>query len=76
MHPVSTALLILGYALALPIGFRLARVVNNGQRLAFTGHQFGMILAAGGWALRNSLAIAGGHVLWVIGTRIWYEVAQ
>lgn len=75
MHPASTALFVLGYALALPIGFRLGRVVNGRQRLAFTGHQLGMVMAAGGWFLRGSTAIAVGHVLWLIGTRIWYGLA-
>lgn len=73
MHPASTALLILGYALAVPIGFRLGTVISDRQRLAFTGHQVGMALAAGGWILRGSTAIAVGHVLWLIGTRIWYQ---
>ena len=76
MHPASTAVLVLGYALAIPIGFKLAAVVKERRNLAFLGHQFGMILAAVGWFMRGSTAVGVGHLLWLVGTRLWYAWAK
>ncbi len=72
MHPASTALFLLGYGLALPIGLRMMSIVATQQRLAFVGHQAGVGLALLGWLFRGSITIAVIHVLWLIGVRLWF----
>lgn len=72
MHPLSTALFVLGYALALPVIARLGRVRASGNRFAIIGHQVGMIVALLGWALRGSVALTLFHVVWIVGIRIWF----
>lgn len=73
MHPLSTVLFLLGYSLAIPIGMRMVSIVATQQRLAVTGHQFGVVLALVGWLLRGSLVIALIHVAWLIGVRLWFQ---
>lgn len=72
MHPLSTALFLLGYGLALPIGARLATVVAGQNRLAMWGHQAGVLLAGVGWLLRGQVLMAVIHGAWLIGASIWF----
>ena len=72
MHPLSTVLFILGYGLGLPIAFRMVAVVQGQHRLALAGHQVGMTVAALGWLVRGSVAVAIGHLAWMIGVRLWF----
>lgn len=72
MHPVSTALFIVGYGLALPILFRLVRIIAAQNRLAFAGHQIGMVIALLGWILNGRVMMAIIHGLWIIGARLWF----
>ncbi len=72
MHPLSTALFVLGYALALPVIARLGQVKASRNRLAIVGHQFGMTCALIGWALGGRLLMVGLHLAWMIGVRIWF----
>ena len=44
MHPLSTVLFLAGYGLALPLAGRIATIVGNQQRLAFAGHQVGVLI--------------------------------
>ncbi len=76
MHPLSTALFLLGYGLALPIAARLTTVVGRQQRLAMRGHQAGVLLATLGWVLRGQILVAGIHVLWLIGAYAWFELKR
>ena len=76
MHPASTAFLILGYALALPIGMRMASIVSQQHRLAFTGHQVGVGLALLGWVIRGSIMISLIHVVWLVGVRLWFQLGR
>jgi len=73
--PVSVPLLLLGYALALPIGMKLGKVVAQQHRLALLGHQVGILLAVAGWVVRGSPVLAAVHVLWLIGARVWFDLA-
>ncbi len=75
MAPVSVPLLLLGYALALPIGMKLHKVVAQQHRLALLGHQLGILVAGAGWAVRGRPVMAVIHVLWLIGARAWFELA-
>ena len=73
MHPVSTALFLLGYGLALPIGAKLPVIIRQQRRVALAGHQIGVIIALCGWVLRGSLAMAVFHFLWLIVARLWFR---
>lgn len=72
MHPLSTALFLLGYALALPIATRMGAIVARQQRLALWGHQAGILTATLGWLLRGSVLVAVGHIIWLIIAQIWF----
>ena len=74
MHPLSTALFLLGYGLALPIAARLPTVVANRNRLALWGHQFGVIVATGGWLVRGRVIMAVVHVVWLIVANAWFAL--
>lgn len=76
VHPVSTALLLLGYGLALPIALRMTQIVARQHRIAFVGHQLGVGIALLGWALRGSIVIAVIHAAWLIGVRIWFKMGE
>lgn len=76
MHPVSTALFLLGYGLALPIGLRMTAIVSQQHRLAFVGHQVGVAIALLGWVLRGSVVIALIHVVWLVGARVWFQLGR
>lgn len=69
---MSTVLFILGYGLALPIAFRMGRVVAEQNRLALSGHQLGIIIAAIGWMSKGGLALALLHLVWLAWARIWF----
>jgi hypothetical protein len=75
VHPISTALFLLGYGLALPIGARLQAVVAGRHRLAMWGHQLGILIAALGWALRGGLAMAALHLAWLALAGVWFGFA-
>ena len=72
MHPLSTVLFIAGYGLALPLASRLSTIVRGQQRLAFAGHQVGMLIALIGWLSRGAVVMALIHAVWVVATRLWY----
>ncbi len=74
MHPLSTALFLLGYALAIPIAGRLPAVVARQQRLAIWGHQFGVLLAAAGWLMRGQVMVTAVHVVWLVIAYGWFEI--
>ncbi|MEZ5408835.1 MAG: hypothetical protein R2761_12470 [Acidimicrobiales bacterium] len=75
MQPVSVPLLLLGYALALPIGMKLGKVMAQQHRVALLGHQVGILLAVAGWALRGRTAMIVLHVLWLFAARVWFDLA-
>lgn len=72
MHPISTALFLVGYGLALPIATRLPTVVANQSRLAIWGHQFGLLIAALGWVLRGGILVAVLHLAWMAIASVWF----
>lgn len=72
MHPVSTALFILGYALALPIAFRMSAVVAGRHRTALAGHQIGVVIALLGWLLTGRIWMVIVHAVWLIVARLWF----
>jgi hypothetical protein len=73
VHPASTVLFLIGYFLAIPIAFRMPRVVEQQHRLALTGHQVGVTLAMLGWLSRGAVTMAVIHVVWMIGVRVWFS---
>ncbi len=76
VHPVSTVLFIAGYGLALPLAARLPAIVAGQQRLAFAGHQLGMLVALVGWLSRGSYVMGLLHAGWLVGTRVWYGLTE
>lgn len=76
MHPLSTVLFIAGYGLALPLAGRLGTIVAGQQRLAFAGHQIGVVVALLGWLVRGSFVMATLHAVWVVGARLWYATRE
>lgn len=72
MNPIATALFLVGYGLALPIGARLPTVVADQHRLAMWGHQLGILIAALGWALRGRPIMAVIHLLWLALAGVWF----
>ena len=72
---MSTALFLLGYGLAIPILFRLVHIVAVQHRLAFLGHQIGMVLALLAWALKGRVVMAVLHGVWLIVARIWFATS-
>ena len=72
MHPISTALFVVGYALALPIAGRLPTVVAGQNRLAVWGHQLGLLIAAFGWVLRGGVLVAVLHLAWMAFVGVWF----
>lgn len=72
VHPLSTALLLIGYGLVLPIGAKLPSVVHSRHRIALLGHQLGLLIAAGGWLLAGRTIVALAHALWFAMVRVWY----
>ena len=72
MHPVSTALFLLGYALAIPIAAKMTVIVERQSRLALAGHQVGILIAALGWVMRGSILVAVGHALWLLVAYLWF----
>ncbi len=72
MHPLSTALLLTGYGLSLPIGTRLSAVVRNQHRVALLGHQLGVLIVACGWLLAGRTIVALAHALWFVLVRVWF----
>ena len=76
MHPLSTVLFLAGYGLALPLAGRIATIVGNQQRLAFAGHQVGVLIALIGWLTRGAFVVATLHAVWVIATKIWYAMTE
>jgi hypothetical protein len=72
VHPLSTALLLIGYGLSLPIGTKLSTVVRNQHRVALIGYQLGLLIAAGGWLLAGRTVVALAHALWFVLVRVWF----
>ncbi len=75
VHPVSTALFLVGYGLALPIATRLPTVVANQSRLAVWGHQLGLLIVVIGWVLRGGVLMAVLHLAWMALVAVWFGFA-
>ncbi len=74
MHPLSTALILLGSALALPIAFKFVAVARNGNRMAFIGHQLGVLIAMAGWLVSGRVSIALIHAAWFAFAQAWFVI--
>gem|GEM_PF-6448044 len=72
MHPISTALMLVGYFLAVPIITRIFIVVKQQQRIVLAAHQLGIILATAGWILKGNYPIAAIHIIWMVLLKIWF----
>lgn len=62
--------------MALPLVARITTIVANQQRLAFAGHQAGVLVALVGWLARGAYVMAFIHALWAVAARIWYSSAE
>lgn len=69
-------LFLLGYALAVPVALRFAKVATAQKSIGLLGHQLGVIIAGIGWALRGKLIIVGLHVVWLVVAKIWFSMAK
>ena len=72
MNPVSTALFLVGYGLAVPIATRLPTVVAERNRMAMWGHQVGVLVAALGWLLKGGVMVAVLHLAWIGLANVWF----
>jgi len=68
-------LILLGSALAVPIALRYASVASHQNRLAFVGHQLGVVLAIVGWSLSGRLWVGFGYAVWFAGAQAWFSWA-
>jgi hypothetical protein len=73
VHPLSTALFLLGYGLAVPVLFRMSTVVARRNRLALWGHQIGVLIATAGWLTRGRVFIVFIHLGWMAAANLWFE---
>lgn len=76
MHPVSTLLFLVGYALVLPIALRRAKLDPSHLRLALSGHQLGLFLAGVGWLMSGRPWVAAAHLGWAVAARAWFQAQQ
>ena len=76
MHPLSTALFLLGYGLALPTGARWRHVVRSGNSLALWGHQLGVLISLLGWLIKGRMPMVLLHIVWLVGAKIWFSLAS
>ncbi len=74
MHPLSTALILLGSALCLPIAVKFSGVVKTGNRLAFIGNQIGVLIAMAGWLVSGRIWVALIHAVWFAAAQAWFVV--
>lgn len=72
MHPLSTALFVLGYGLALPIIAKLTVLKAKRSRVGIFGHQIGITIAMVAWAVRGRPTMVVLHLVWMIAVRIWF----
>lgn len=72
MHPLSTALILLGSALAVPVALKFGAVARNGNRLAFVGHQTGVLVSLGGWLLSGRIWVGLIYALWFAAAQGWF----
>jgi hypothetical protein len=68
-------LLILGSGLAVPIALKMTTVVRTRNRLAFTGHQFGVAVAGLGWVIAGRSTLMWLHLLWLLVAAVWFNWA-
>jgi len=73
MNPIALVLLLVGYSLALPIASKMREVVRTQNRLAITGHQAGLLIAATGWVVGGRPPLIWVHLLWAIAAIIWFN---
>jgi hypothetical protein len=75
VNPIALLLVILGYGLAFPIGTKMLTVVRTENRLAFTGHQAGVLIATLGWVIAGRGLLVWPHLLWLLIASIWFNWA-
>ncbi len=73
MNPIGIALLLVGYALVVPIATKMRRVVESQNRLALSGHQLGIVLVCLGWAVGGRVQMIWIHLLWAVVAIIWFN---
>ena len=73
MNPIGIALLLVGYGLVIPIATKMNQVVRTQNRLALTGHQFGILIVCLGWMVGGRSPLIWIHLLWAIVAVIWFN---
>lgn len=73
VNPVALLLVVVGYGLAIPVATQLPKVVRTGNRLALTGHQIGVSVAAVGWLIGGRTPLLWLHLLWLLAAAIWFN---
>jgi hypothetical protein len=73
VNPIGIALLLVGYGLVVPIATKMHRVVRSQNRLALTGHQFGILVVCLGWMVGGRVPLIWIHLLWAIVAVIWFN---
>ncbi len=76
MHPLSTIMLVLGYFAAIPLATQIVSIVMKQRRIAMVGHQAAFLVVALGWTLRKWVYVALIHGMWLVGTRLWFEIIR
>ena len=65
-------LLLVGYALAVPVVVRWVPVVRERRWRWFVAHQAGMTAIVAGWALRGTYPAAAANGAWLAAAAAWY----
>ncbi len=73
MNPIGIVLLLVGYVLVVPIATRMNRVVKSQNRLALTGHQFGILVVCLGWMVGGRAPLIWIHLLWAVVAAVWFN---
>ncbi|MFW2381771.1 MAG: hypothetical protein ACN4GZ_08450 [Acidimicrobiales bacterium] len=73
MNPIGIALLLVGYGLVIPVATKMNRVVRSQNRLALTGHQFGILIVCLGWMVGGRVPLVWIHLLWAVVAVIWFN---
>ncbi len=73
MNPIALVLLLIGYVLTVPIASRMKRVVESQNRLAMSGHQFGIGIICVGWVVGGRAPLIWLHILWAVAAIIWFN---
>jgi hypothetical protein len=73
VNPIGIALLLVGYLLVVPVATKMRHVVENQNRLALSGHQFGILVVCLGWMVGGRVQLIWVHLLWAVVAVVWFN---